>query len=146
MVYVGARLKCEEASQSQTKIVGLIAIADVIRPESKQVIKSLMDRGIDCWLLTGDNATTGRTVAKQVGIPEKFVMAEVLPDEKKSKIAEIQYLIESSTTKSMFRKLFGSAKPSSKKVAMIGDGINDSPALAQADIGIAIGAGSDVAM
>jgi P-type Cu2+ transporter len=103
---------------------GAIALADIIRDESKEAIKRLKDLGIKPMILTGDNEQVARWVAEEVGIEEYF--AGVLPEDKSDKIKEIQS-----------RGLI---------VAMTGDGVNDAPALAQADIGIAIGAGTDVAV
>lgn len=106
------------------KVIGAIGLGDKIRAESKSAIERLQKMGIKCLMLTGDNKQTAEYVAKELGLDEFF--AEVMPDQKSSKIKEIQQ-----------RGLI---------VAMTGDGVNDAPALAQADVGIAIGAGSDVAV
>ncbi len=106
------------------KVIGAIGLGDKIRTESKSAIDRLQKMGIKCLMLTGDNKQTAEYVAKELGLDEFF--AEVMPDQKSSKIKEIQQ-----------RGLV---------VAMTGDGVNDAPALAQADVGIAIGAGSDVAV
>ncbi|MFC2159397.1 heavy metal translocating P-type ATPase [Actinomycetota bacterium] len=106
------------------KLIGAIALADIIREESKSAIKKLKDMKIKPLMLTGDNKQVAKWVADEVGIEEYF--AEVLPQDKSNKVKEIQS-----------RGLV---------VAMTGDGVNDAPALAQADIGIAIGAGTDVAV
>ncbi len=106
------------------KLKGALALADIIRPESKQAISRLKDMGIQCMMLTGDNRQVAKWVSEEIGLDEYF--AEVLPDEKSAKIREVQS-----------RGLI---------VAMTGDGVNDAPALAQADVGIAIGAGTDVAV
>lgn len=106
------------------KLIGAIALADIIRPESKGATKRLKDMGIRCIMLTGDNKQVAEWVAKEIGLDE--YIAEVLPHEKVEKIKEVQA-----------RGLV---------VAMTGDGVNDAPALAQADVGIAVGAGTDVAM
>lgn len=103
---------------------GAIALADVIRPESKQAIAMLKEMGIQTMMLTGDNKRAAQWVASEIGLDEYF--AEVLPNQKSEKVKEVQS-----------RGLV---------VAMIGDGVNDAPALAQADVGIAIGAGTDVAI
>jgi Cu2+-exporting ATPase len=103
---------------------GAIALGDSIREDSREAIQSLHDMGIQCIMLTGDNQQTAAYVANELGLDDFF--AEVLPEEKAAKIKEVQQ-----------RGL---------KVAMTGDGVNDAPALAQADVGIAIGAGSDVAV
>jgi len=103
---------------------GAIALADIIRPESKKAISQLKQMGIRCMMITGDNKQVAKWVAEEVGLDEYF--AEVLPDKKTEKVKEVQS-----------RGLI---------VAMTGDGVNDAPALAQADVGIAIGAGTDVAV
>jgi P-type Cu2+ transporter len=105
-------------------VKGAIALADIIRPESKKAISILKEMGIQCMMLTGDNRQVARWVSEEIGLDEYF--AEVLPQEKISKVKEVQE-----------RGLV---------VAMTGDGVNDAPALAQADVGIAIGAGTDVAV
>ncbi|OQW47484.1 MAG: ATPase [Proteobacteria bacterium SG_bin7] len=106
------------------KLAGAIALADIIRPESKEAIHRLKAQGIKCMMLTGDNKFVAKWVAEEVGLDEYF--AEVLPHQKSEKIKEVQA-----------RGL---------TVAMTGDGVNDAPALAQSDVGIAIGAGTDVAI
>ena len=104
--------------------VGAVALADIIREESKDAIAKLKEMGIKPMMLTGDNKQVAKWVAEEIGLEEYF--AEVLPDEKANKVKEVQS-----------RGLL---------VAMTGDGVNDAPALAQADVGIAIGAGTDVAV
>ena len=106
------------------QLKGAIALADIIRPESKQAIAALKAMNIKCMMLTGDNKQVAQWVSDQVGLDEFF--AEVLPQDKAAKVKEVQSRGE--------------------LVAMTGDGVNDAPALAQADLGIAIGAGSDVAV
>jgi Cu2+-exporting ATPase len=105
------------------KVKGAIALADMVREESKEAISKLKEMGIKTLMLTGDNEKVASYVAKQLGIDDYF--AEVLPDYKANKVKEVQ--------------------KGGKIVAMTGDGINDAPALAQADVGIAIGAGTDIA-
>jgi len=106
------------------KISGIIAVADVVKESSTKAIKKLQSMGIEVAMITGDNRKTAEAIAKQVGI--KRVLAEVLPQDKSNEVKKLQ--------------------AEGKKVAMVGDGINDAPALVQADIGIAIGSGTDVAM
>jgi Cu+-exporting ATPase len=105
-------------------LIGIIAAADVIKATSRQAILSLKAMGIDVLMLTGDNKQTAEAIRKQLNIDK--VLAEVLPQDKENEIRRI--------------------KETGKRVAMIGDGINDAPALARADIGIAIGAGTDIAI
>ena len=106
-----------------SKLLGMIAVADVVKDDSLSAIKELNDMGIETVMLTGDNYATAQAIGKEVGV--KHIVSGVLPNEKESVIKSLQQ--------------YG-------KVAMVGDGINDAPALTRADIGIAIGAGTDVAI
>ncbi len=106
------------------KVAGLIGVSDRIKPESKEAISALHEQGIRTVMLTGDNMQTARTIGAQVGVDE--IIAEVLPEEKSKKIKELQQ--------------------QGRMVGMVGDGINDAPALAQAHVGFAIGTGTDVAI
>ena len=105
------------------KLIGIIAVADVIKEDSPQAVKELQNMGIRVVMLTGDNERTAKAIGEQAGVDE--VIAGVLPEGKEAVIRSLK---------------------KKGKVAMVGDGINDAPALTRADIGIAIGAGTDIAI
>lgn len=122
--------KLEEAGKTlmilaiDKKIIGALAVADVVKREAKSAIAALQKNNIEVWMMTGDNARTAQAIAREVGI--KNIMSEVMPEEKSEKVRALQ--------------------KQGLVVAMVGDGINDAPALSQADIGIAMGEGTDIAM
>merc|ERR1712225_36273 len=129
----------------QTHVLcAIAATADPLRPESFKVVSALRKRGIEVWMLSGDNEKTARAVASKVGIETSNVIAGVLPDQKANKI---QYL-QKRGTEVTSRGIWGYFREQRTRatVAMVGDGINDSPALTVADVGIAIGSGSEVAI
>lgn len=108
-------------------VVAIFGICDSIRPEASQVVAALQRRNVEVWMVTGDNRLVAHAVAQQIGIKKECVMAQVLPGDKADKIGELQ-------------------KNGTVAVSMVGDGINDAPALARADLGIAIVSGTDVAL
>lgn len=107
---------------SERQILGLVAIADNLKSETFGVIRRLKDKSINVWMITGDNARVAGAIAKKAGI--KNILASVLPEEKANKVSELR----------------------NQTTAFVGDGINDAPALATADVGIAMGTGTDVAI
>ena len=108
----------------KSRILGVLVVADIVRPESREAVRSLHSQGIEVAMLTGDAWPVARAVAAELGIDR--VMAQVLPEHKSREIEQMQQ--------------------AGKRVAMVGDGVNDAPALVMADVGIAIGAGTDVAV
>ena len=127
-------------------LAALFAIADPLRPEAASTIAALRSRGLDVWMLSGDNPTTARAVGAMVGIPPSNIIAGVLPDQKAAKIQYLQRALgatASSWRSPLIRKRGAAGRAN---VAMVGDGINDAPALAAADVSIAVGSGSDVAL
>ncbi len=112
------------------KLIGLIAVADTIKETAVEAVALLKKRGITVYMITGDNRKTAEAIGKQIGIKKENIFAEVLPQEKEE----------------IMRKLKSEIKKPNDKIAFVGDGINDAPALAASDIGIAMGSGTDVAI
>ena len=106
------------------RLCGMITVSDELKTDSKEAIREMLDQGLNVVMLTGDNLATAQTIGDQVHIDD--IIAEVKPDEKSSKVKQLQ--------------------ENGKRIGMVGDGINDAPALAQADVGLAIGSGTDVAI
>ncbi|KAK9342673.1 hypothetical protein V1522DRAFT_415410 [Lipomyces starkeyi] len=124
-------------------VLAFFAAADPLRPEAKYVIEQLHARNIQTWMISGDNEITARAVASQVGIHPDHVIAGVLPQEKAEKITWLQKTASVGQSAGL---LSGRHKKERAVVAMVGDGINDAPPLSAADVGIAIGSGSEIAL
>jgi len=125
-IYVGRGEAGSVAVEIDGAAAGTFEIADSVRPEASEAVRRLSGMGVDVWMITGDNRRAALETAREVGIPEARILAEVLPEAKEREI--------------------GRLKSERRRVAMVGDGVNDAPALASADVGIAIGAGTDVAV
>lgn len=140
---------CSPSTQNLWQLAGLFAISDPLRPEAVSVIRALKKRGIDVWMLSGDNPTTANAVGAQVGIAATNIIAGVLPDQKAEQIQYLQQTLKKSRRSTLFRlpSLFQKGRSEKRAtIAMVGDGINDAPALSTADLSIAIGSGSDIAL
>jgi Cu+-exporting ATPase len=121
-----AQSKTTMLAARDEQVLGVLAVADTVKPSSAEAIKQLHEQGLDVWMLTGDNRRTAQAIASQVGIASDHILAEVLPEDKANQVRRLQ--------------------EQGLVVAFAGDGINDAPALAQADAGIAMGTGTDIAM
>lgn len=125
---VNVAMKCLSIfADDKYHLVAMLACRDSVRAESKQVISLLQKKGIECWMITGDNKLTADAIGRELGIEPERVISEVLPDEKQAKVQMLQ-------------------KKEGSVVAMVGDGINDAPALATANVGIALSSGADIAV
>ncbi|ODM23192.1 hypothetical protein SI65_00781 [Aspergillus cristatus] len=136
--YVNAASTRPDSTTTSTppwELAIMLAVADPIRPKAKNILQALRDRKIAVWMISGGNPTTAHAVDKIVGIPPENIIAGVLPEQKADKIQYLEKTLHRTGTTSK-RAL----------IAMVGDGINDSPALTVADVGIAIGSGSDIAI
>jgi P-type Cu+ transporter len=125
-VYVGRGQAGSVTVEIDGVPAGAFEIVDSIRPESSEAVRQLRKADLDVWMLTGDHRRAALAIAREAGIPESRILAEVLPEAKEREVRRL--------------------KSEGHHVAMVGDGVNDAPALASADVGIAIGAGTDVAV
>ncbi|MEI7890808.1 MAG: heavy metal translocating P-type ATPase [bacterium] len=132
---------------TKDELIGIIAVADTVKETSREAVQKLQKMGIEVFMITGDNLRTANAIAKLVGIDEQHVLAEVLPEDKANVVKALQgedmKNISSIIENCKFKIENLGAK---RRIAMVGDGINDAPALAQANVGIAMGSGTDVAM
>ena len=144
VVLVAARAMTT-AGHSSWRLVAIFAASDPLRPESRPVVETLQRRGVEVWMISGDNPTTANAVGAMVGIPAEHIIAGVLPEQKADKVMYLQRSQAKPSPSSILG--FGARRTKERAVvAMVGDGVNDSPALTVADVGIAIGSGSDVAI
>jgi heavy metal translocating P-type ATPase len=140
-------LAATAASPSGTwTLAAALSISDPIRPEAPPIIRALQQSGIRVWMLSGDNPITASAVALQLGIPQDQVMAEVLPTGKADRIKYLQSSLKANAPAHPNTTTSEESTTRRATVAMVGDGINDSPALATADVGVAVGSGADVAI
>lgn len=126
-------------------LVMVLAVSDPLRQDAFPTIKALKRRGIDVWMISGDNLTTATAVGTMVGIPKENIIAGVLPGQKAEKIQYLQRTLKKIGSRNAFGRTVEYTNRRAT-IAMVGDGINDSPALTMADVGVAIGSGSDIAI
>lgn len=137
-------LMASRAPNQAWELNAIFAASDPLRPEAFEVVQSLQQQGVDVWMLSGDNPSTANAVGKQVGIPPENIIAGVLPAGKAAKVKYLQQALQPKRGTGFQSAL--NNKRNRATVAMVGDGINDAPALAAADVGIAVASGSDVAV
>ena len=137
-------MACRTANEPWS-MQAIFAASDPLRPEAIEVVESLRKRGIDVWMLSGDNPSTANAVGKQVGIRSENIIAGVLPAQKADKVKYLQQILKPRRGTG-FQSALLNNKRNRATIAMVGDGINDAPALAAADVGIAVASGSDVAV
>ena len=147
IVLVAARVvpPSEPSSSTAWTPVAIFGVSDPLRTESAAVVNAIQTQGIDVWMISGDNPTTAYAVGAMVGIPQERIIAGVLPEQKADKIKYLQRSQLNSNSRSFFGRR-NQRRQQRAIVGMVGDGVNDSPALTVADVGIAIGSGSDVAI
>ncbi|KAI8890954.1 HAD-like protein [Backusella circina FSU 941] len=130
---------------SQTMMIVQFVIADIPRPEAAQLITKLRKRKIEVWMITGDNERTGQVIGEKLGIPKGYVLAGIKPEQNSDKIRNLQRRgTRGHSVHCFWRK--NESQPETAVVAMVGDGINYSPALALADVGISVGSATDIAI
>ncbi|OQN95433.1 hypothetical protein B0A48_18490 [Cryoendolithus antarcticus] len=131
-------------SGEEWRLCAILAALDPLRPEAAEVVRLLQSRGVHVWMLSGDNSKTANAVGSQVGIPPSNIIPGVLPVQKAEKVKYLQQSLEPRRGRGFQSALIN--KRSRATIAMVGDGVNDAPALAAADVGIAVASGSDVAV
>lgn len=145
-----ALMAVKKPTDDSYALAAVFSISDPLRPEAIATINALHKRGLDVWLLSGDNPITAQAVGRQLHIPDSNIIASVLPDQKAEKIKYLQKTLSARPShRNIITKIlhpFSEPKPRRALIAMVGDGINDAPALAHADVSIAIGTGSAIAL